>query len=256
MSTMNSNNYFQVSGWMVNELHLKGNELLIYAIIYGFSQAEEQVFSGSIKYLEDWTGAARRSVQYSLKSLVDKGLVIKEESKEAGVLPPTYYTAPLNFARGAKIATEGVQKTTEGGAKNNMGGCKKQHDTRAKSAPNNNILNNNINNNINKTRTREAEIEIEFDEIYSLYPKKKGRDGAYKAYLKARSEGVTFEEVKAGILAFNKEIASKKTESVFIPYASTWFNQKRWDDEYETSQNKDSPSKYANDENPLFEDED
>ena len=31
-------NYLVIQGWMITELKLKGNELLIYAIIYGFSQ--------------------------------------------------------------------------------------------------------------------------------------------------------------------------------------------------------------------------
>ena len=35
-------NYVLIQGWMINELKLKGNELLIYALIYGFSQAENQ----------------------------------------------------------------------------------------------------------------------------------------------------------------------------------------------------------------------
>lgn len=29
-------NYFAVQGWMVTELKLKGNALMLYAIIYGF----------------------------------------------------------------------------------------------------------------------------------------------------------------------------------------------------------------------------
>ena len=31
-------NYVVVQGWMITELGLKGNELLIYAVIHGFSQ--------------------------------------------------------------------------------------------------------------------------------------------------------------------------------------------------------------------------
>lgn len=31
-------NYLVIQGWMITELKLKGNELLIYAIIYGFSR--------------------------------------------------------------------------------------------------------------------------------------------------------------------------------------------------------------------------
>ena len=37
------NNYVVVQSWMVRELGLKGNSAIIYALIYGFSQAEGQV---------------------------------------------------------------------------------------------------------------------------------------------------------------------------------------------------------------------
>ena len=33
-----SENYITIQGWMVTELKLKGNELLIYALIFGFTQ--------------------------------------------------------------------------------------------------------------------------------------------------------------------------------------------------------------------------
>ena len=78
-------NYIVVQSFMVNELHLKGNELLIYAIIYGFSQAENQIFNGSINYLAEWTGASRQTVINCLKSLISKGYLKKQEKIINGV---------------------------------------------------------------------------------------------------------------------------------------------------------------------------
>ena len=69
--------YFVVHEWMVTDLGLKGTELLVYAIIFGFTQIEEQSFFGSRKYLADFSGASLRAVQYALDSLVDKGLLSK-----------------------------------------------------------------------------------------------------------------------------------------------------------------------------------
>lgn len=93
-------NYISVQGWMRTELELKGNELLIYAIIYGFSQTEGQQFTGSLQYLSDWTGATKQGVIKNLKSLVDKGLIQKEEKFINGVKFVYYYstefTTPLN----------------------------------------------------------------------------------------------------------------------------------------------------------------
>ena len=33
---ISSDNYVVVQGWMCNELDLKGNDLLVFALIYGF----------------------------------------------------------------------------------------------------------------------------------------------------------------------------------------------------------------------------
>ena len=76
---INRENYIVIQGWMVSELKLKGNELLIYSIIYGFSQTENQSFSGSLQYLSDWTCSTKQGVIKSLKSLEDKGLIVKKD---------------------------------------------------------------------------------------------------------------------------------------------------------------------------------
>ena len=38
MSKVSPDNYVAIQGWMITDLNLKGNDLLIYAVIYGFSQ--------------------------------------------------------------------------------------------------------------------------------------------------------------------------------------------------------------------------
>ncbi len=55
-------NFFVVQGFMINELNLKGNELMVYAIIYGFSQEENQYFTGSLNYLMSWTGGTDKKI--------------------------------------------------------------------------------------------------------------------------------------------------------------------------------------------------
>lgn len=85
MSRINDDNYYQVSGWMINRLGLKGTELQVFAIIYGFSQDGESWFSGSLAYLEDWTSATKPTVIKALKELVDKEFVVKDTNAVNGV---------------------------------------------------------------------------------------------------------------------------------------------------------------------------
>ena len=40
--------YISIQGWMVEELNSKGNDLLVYAIIYGSSQDNESELTDSL----------------------------------------------------------------------------------------------------------------------------------------------------------------------------------------------------------------
>lgn len=77
MAAVKDNNFIAIQGWMRTKLNLKGNELLIYAVIYGFSQDGESMFKGSRKYIAEWCGCSLDTVDRSLNSLVAKGLIAK-----------------------------------------------------------------------------------------------------------------------------------------------------------------------------------
>lgn len=85
MSKVKNENFIVIQGWMISELGLKGNELLIYAIIYGFSQDEETLFKGGLQYLTDWTNSSKPTVLNALKNLLDKGFIEKIETNINGV---------------------------------------------------------------------------------------------------------------------------------------------------------------------------
>lgn len=75
MSAVNDNNFVTIQGWMRTKLNLKGYELLAYAVIYGFSQTDGAKFTGSRKYLAEWCGCSMATIDRTLNSLVDKGLI-------------------------------------------------------------------------------------------------------------------------------------------------------------------------------------
>jgi len=93
---MRSENFIVIQGWMRTELELKGNDLMVYAIIYGFSQTENQKFTGSLQYLADWCGATKQGIMKNLKNLVDRGLIVKEERTENNVKFVSYYATEFN----------------------------------------------------------------------------------------------------------------------------------------------------------------
>lgn len=77
MTVVKDNNFIAIQGWMRTQLNLKGNELLIYALIYGFSQDGESRFKGSRKYIADWCGCSLDTVDRALGSLGNKGYLAK-----------------------------------------------------------------------------------------------------------------------------------------------------------------------------------
>lgn len=85
MSKVNPDSFIVVKGYMLTEMKLKGNELLVYAIIHGFSQTEDKSFKGSLRYLADWCNSSKQGIQKNLKSLVSKGYITKNDVYVDGV---------------------------------------------------------------------------------------------------------------------------------------------------------------------------
>ena len=137
-------NYVVLQGWMVSELGLKGNELIIYAIIYGFSQITGTSFKGSLNYLSDWTNTSKQSVITQLKNLVGKGLIEKREIVKNNV-KFCEYVCSQNILPVVKNFEQGWSKNLNGGSQNIL--------------PNN--INNNIDNNIDNKRTKNTSEKLE-----------------------------------------------------------------------------------------------
>lgn len=212
--SIREDNYAVIQGWMLSKLGLKGNELLIYAIIYGFSQTDGQVFSGGLRYLSEWTNSTKQGVIKNIKSLIEKGYIEKREKIVNGVKFCEYYTTELNGV---------VNKVEWGGKQSLMGGIKQ-------SLPNN-ININNKDNKINK-----KELESEFTELWNEYPRKQGKENALKAYIKARTGGIDKSIILNGIKAYKAFLKANKTDSKYIKQGSTWFNQHCWEDDYNIGQ--------------------
>lgn len=75
---MRNSKFVTIQEWML-DLDLSGNELICYAIIYGFSQGMKGCFHGSREYLARWMRCTTRTASTTLKGLIEKGLIIKEE---------------------------------------------------------------------------------------------------------------------------------------------------------------------------------
>lgn len=73
-----SDNHVCLNGWMINELDLSGSELIVYAVIWGFTQDGNQWCTASQAYIARWANISTRGLRKVLDKLEEKGLLIKE----------------------------------------------------------------------------------------------------------------------------------------------------------------------------------
>ena len=223
-STIKDENFYQIAGFMINRLGLKGVSLNVYAIIYGFSQDGASEFTGNLQYLCDFCGGVSKpTIIKALKDLTEAGFIIRREEHINSICFPRYkVNLPLlkNFNGGIKETLTGAVKNLNGGGKETL--------------PNNKDNNKSIDNKyINNILT-------EFEMLWELYPRKIGKPKAFKAYEKARKNGATFDEVKQGIEAYCRQIEALKTNTEYIKHGSTWFNNEGWKDDYKFTEREQS----------------
>ena len=148
MKFITDTNYYVVHGWM-REMGLKGLQLDLYAIIYGFCQDNGSAFYGTISYLEEFTGFSRRAVIDALNDLVGKGY-IRKDIEDLG-----QQVKRVKYSCIKEQICIGSAEFAQGGVQNLQGGC-------ADFAPNKeNIYINNINN-IKETTTYSSSKEKRF----------------------------------------------------------------------------------------------
>lgn len=94
----------------------------------------------------------------------------------------------------------------------------------------------------NKTGNNTINLETEFEEIWNIYPNKKGKDQAKTKYIKARKNGTTYDQVLQGLNSYINYIKQNNIDEQYVKHGSTWFNKKCWEDEYSKSSKKSEPS--------------
>ena len=68
-------------------------------------------------------------------------------------------------------------------------------------------------------------------EFWKIYPRKDNKKRAKDKYIMLRKKGVQKEKIIDGLIAYIKQWKENNTEAEFIPMASSWLHQERYDDE-------------------------
>lgn len=171
----------------------------------GYCWASNEYFANQYK-------VSKPTIQNWLKSLEEKGYIYREVRYKVG--------SKEIEARYIRILGGGHQENLVGGHQEIY--------------QDNNTLFNNTNNNIDHSSSK---MKNDFDKLWKLYPRKKGKTAAFKHYKKAIKDGATNKQIQDGILSYKKEIETKKIEESYIKHGSTWFSNRGWEDEYDYSVN-------------------
>lgn len=74
-----------------------------------------------------------------------------------------------------------------------------------------------------------------FDEFWSSYPKKVAKSEAEKSWSKLSPDGELLARILAGLTLAKTSRDWTKDDGQFVPHASTWLNQRRWEDEVKSA---------------------
>ncbi len=185
---------------------LKANEKLLYGEITTLSNKTGECWASN-SYFSNIYGVSKTSISKWIKNLLDCGylsvmMIYKENSKEIEKrvlkINSIGIEHKLNTPIEEKLNTPIEEKL-------------KDNNTRFNNTSNNNSL---------------ASQKSDF---------KKNKAGAFKAYKAAIKDGVTNKQIQDGIVAYKQEIARKNTSIEYVRYGSSWFNQRGWEDEYEST---------------------
>lgn len=110
--------YITIPKWMLS-IGLSSNELLVFAIIFSFSQDGESEYRGGYKWLSKFLGVSEKTVRNILATLGEKGFIAKRVENINGVCFNRYSVCP-EFSTPCQNLPEGVVKITTNNNKGNI----------------------------------------------------------------------------------------------------------------------------------------
>ncbi len=162
---MSDDNYCVIFGWMCNGLKLNSNELLVYAVVYGFSQDGESRFYGGRGFLARTLNISKPTVDKALSSLCEKGFIHRIETERNGVKFHEYF-ADLQVVKNLYHPSEEVVDNKESLPNSNISlpSSKNIYPNSKESLPNNKVIPN-----IKESNSKENK-DISFEKLLKASP--------------------------------------------------------------------------------------
>jgi hypothetical protein len=98
---------------------------------------------------------------------------------------------------------------------------------------------NNDNNENNENNDKQDIYIVHFEEFWNLYGIKKGKAKCQAKYKILMRDGVSHDDILAGVRAYQSECIKLETEKEYIKLPLTFLNGRHWEDEYEREQTRE-----------------
>lgn len=197
-------------------------EKLLFSEIYTMANSFGSVFPSNA-FLASRYGKSKKTISVTLKSLQEKEYINLKYEYEGKEVKRRYILPYLHKCK------EGIYTDVNTPIHKRKEGI--YTDVKDNISTNKSI--NKSNNNISDKSDKEFDLETRFNNLWKIYPNKKGKPKALLAYKRAVKSGTTDEEIKTGLENYLSEIRIKNTQQNYIKHGSTWFNGKGWEDDYD-----------------------
>ena len=214
---MESDDFYIVNSWMIDDLGLSGVELQCFAIIWSLSRGKKQMYIAGNSHLVKMTKKCEHTIITALKSLREKGLIKK--------IPTVVNNVERNFykaiTKGSKLFTEEENNNEEGYCKNCSGGT-------AKIAPPNKESNKESNNKEKICLSNDKQKDELFEKFWADYGRKGTKGNALKEWNKLKDKD------KNQLISMTpKYIIYCKRSNRAIKDASTFIHQRCFDEDWD-----------------------
>ena len=197
-------------------------EKLLFSEIYTMANSFGSVFPSNA-FLASRYGKSKKTISVTLKGLQEKEYINLKYEYEGKEVKRRYILPYLHKCK------EGIYTDVNTPTQKRKEGI--YTDVKDNISTNKSI--NKSTNNISDKSDKESDLETRFNNLWKIYPNKKGRKKALLAYKRAVKSGTTDEEIKTGLENYLEEIRVKNTQQNYIKHGSTWFNGKGWEDDYD-----------------------
>ena len=228
---MKDSNYINIAGWMGNRLGLRGNDLICFAVIYGFSQDGESQFRGNLNYLTECMFCSRPTALLALDKLISLGYITKETVVLDGK-KRCYYATAVVYEDGDIVYLNNGQEPLPDTGKEALPktGQEPLPVTGKEPLPINDNIDNN-NNNIYKekkilSKDKKEKKDATFEEFWSKY-RKGSKQNAYRSWLK-----LTDKEIATALDTVDSYLIYCRRSNRPLKDVATYLNQKCFNDDW------------------------